>query len=194
MSSDIVEVVTSKVKNKGRVSNKRDKRLDEVKNHKKGERWSEAKKLECAAHYIVLGSPKKVESFTGVPAPTIGEWRKQQWWEDSIRQIRDQHNDELDAKMTGILNQALEGISKGLDEGDTKYDPKTGEFYQLPLSTKDTGVILSIVHDKRAQLRATPNSISNDMSTEQRLDKLAKKFLQFANATEIEGEVIEEED
>lgn len=196
MSSDIVEVATSKVKRKGRVSNKRDKRLDEVKNHKKGEKWSEAKKMECAMHYIVLGSNKKVSQFTGINQGTIAYWRKQPWWEDMVRQIRDQHNDEIDAKMTGIMNQALETLVDRLEDGDTKYDPKLGTFYKLPISARDTSLVLAIAHDKRAQLRATPNSISNDMSTDQRLDKLAAKFLEFASAKEIEGEceIIEEED
>lgn len=196
MSSDILEVATSKVKRKGRVSNKRDKRLDEVKNHKPGDHWSEAKRMECAMHYIVLGSATKVQSFTGVPSATIAKWRQRPWWEDMVRQIRDQHNDELDAKMTGIMNTALESLIERLEEGDTKFDTKTGDFYKLPIGGKDVGVILSIIHEKRSQLRATPNSLSNDMTTDQRLDKLGKAFLKFAAAEEIEGqcEVVIEHD
>lgn len=188
MSEELVEVVSSKIQRRGRVSNKRDKRLDEVKHHKKGEFWSEAKKLECAMLYIVLGIPRKVEEFTGVPAATIHSWRQQPWWEDTVRRIRDEHNDELDSKMTGIMDKALHGIAKGLEEGDTKYDSRTGSFYNLPLSTKDAGVILSIVAEKRAILRATPNSISNDMSTDQRLEKLGAAFKKYSQAKEIDGE------
>lgn len=191
---EIVKTMTDKVKRRGRVSNNRDKRLNEVLHHQPGDKWSDAKKKEVAMHFIVLGSAKKVEQFTGVGATTISSWRRTSWWEEMVKEIRDQHNDEMDAKMTGIMNSALEHLMGNLENGDIKYDTKTGQYYNVPLSARDAGLVLSIVHDKRAMLRATPNSVSNDMSVDQRLDKLAAKFLEYTKAKEIEGEVIIEEE
>jgi len=193
MADEIAEAIDSKIKRRGRVSNKRDKRLEESKYHIQGQRWSDTKKLECATRYIVLGNLAKVEEFTGVPRGTIAGWRSQGWWEDMIRQIRDEHNDVIDSKMTGLLEESIEYVGERLREGDVKYDPKQGTFYKLPISARDATLVMGVVHDKRAMLRATPNSLSNDMSTDQRLERLAKEFARMIKKDEkvIEGEVVE---
>lgn len=190
---ELAHTVTSKIQRRGRCSNKRDKRLNEALHHKKGERWSEVKKREVATYYTVLGDAKKVEKMAGITPGLISGWKKTDWWQDMIKEVRDAHNDEVDAKMTGILDVALNEIAVGLEEGDTKYDTKRGKFYNLPVSTKDKSVVMAIAYDKRALLRGDPTSRTETISTTKRLERLATQFEKFANAKEIEGEVIQED-
>lgn len=190
---ELADALTSKIKRRGRCSNKRDKRLSEALHHKKGEPWSEAKKLEAAAYYMVLGTAEKVEQFTGVPQGTVQGWKRSEWWQDALNQVREDHNDEIDNQMTGIMGKALTRIENMIDEGEVKRDPKTGEYYNIPVGIRDLAVTAAITFDKRQLLRGKATQRVEKVTVDERLNDLSDKFKQFASAKEIEVEVIEED-
>jgi len=191
--NSIEHALTSNIKRRGRCSNKRDKRLSEAKHHVKGKRWSEAKKLEAITYYMVLGNLEKVEAFTGVPKSTIHVWKGTEWWQEGLRQVRTEQNDEVDSAMTEIMHKALGKISTMVDDGEIKRDNKTGEFYNLPVGIKDLSIASAIMFDKRQLLRGQATQRIEKVTVDQRLDDMALKFKQFSSATEIEGELIEDD-
>lgn len=191
---EIAHTMTSGIKRRGRCSNKRDKRLNEALHHKPGELWSEAKKLEAVTYFIVLGKATEVEKFTGIPSATISSWKKQEWWQEMTQQVRSEKNEELDAKLTGILDNALVSIVDRLEDGDTKYVPQHDKFVKVPLTARDLAMNFGILYDKRAMLRGEAIRRVEHVSTDTRLNRLLNKFESFANAKEIEGEVIEDDE
>lgn len=150
--------------------------------------------IECAAHWIVSGSSVKVEKFTGVPAPTIRYWYKTPWWKELVTVIRLAKQDELDAKLTGIIMDATEELSDRVRNGDYVKDEE-GVLERIPMKGTDLAKVNGITYDKRAMLRANPTDKINPRSSsvEDSLKKLATAFEEMSrrvNEKVIEGEVI----
>lgn len=159
----------------------------------KNGKYTAADRIAAVVAWMVTGSMYKAEKYCNVPADTIARWKREsEWWPVLTQQVKKEKNDELEAMMTGILHQSLEGIMERLTEGDTFYDSKDGTTYKLPVKAKDAAVISAVLFDKRQLLRGDVTSRTEKVSTEQRLGKLKDQFEKFSNATEIEGEKVDE--
>ena len=107
--------------------------------------------------------------------------------------------EELDSKLTDIIMVGTEQLRDRLENGNVKYDGKTGQLYRQPLTSgelaKDT---IGIMFDKRALLRGDPTSRIEKTSTDETLRLLANKFIEMTTdkekpAIDITHEVIEGE-
>ena len=156
--------------------------------------WSEQKRIEVAtAHVMGLKAPM-IEVATGVPAQTIRHWRAMDWFKDLVNELQREDDYSADAKLTKIVNKALDTVVDRLENGDFMFDPKSSSFVRKPLKATDVTRIADTMFDKRNLLRGKPTSISG--KTEQisdRLVKLAAEFSRFVTAKTVEGEVIPNE-
>ena len=161
-------------------------------NHKKN--WSEAKKVEVVTTYLALGKAPMTEAVTGVPRQTIRIWKMQPWWKDLEREIRNEEDGELDAKLSRIIDKSLDAISERLDNGEFLLDSRTGSIKRVPVKMRDAARVTTELLDKRNLIRGKPTSITEKISTTDILQKLAAEFAGFVRKQSekvIEGEVID---
>ena len=117
--------------------------------------------------------------LTGIPYATISTWRSKEWYTQAIELIRMQLDEQLDGKMTHVLNKSINKLEQRLEQGDPVVDRNGGITYK-PVTAKDSAIISSIFFDKRNLLRNKPTSITSNQSTDERLQHLADKFREIA--------------
>lgn len=150
------------------------------KNHKDGEWWSDAKRIEVVTTWLALGKIPLVSSCTGVPEGTIRQWRTQPWWKELEISIQTETDQELDAKLAKRIDKALDVIWDRLEHGDFLYDPKSGEFVRKPVNMKDVNKVMIDMVDKRLLLRKQPKEQQSQEAVGDILKNLAKEFEQMA--------------
>lgn len=150
------------------------------KNHKEGEWWSDAKRLEVVTTWLVLGKIPLVSATTGVPAGTIRQWRTQPWWKEIEISVQTESDMELDTKLAKRIDKALDLVMDRLENGDYLYDPKSGEFIRKPVSMKDTWKVSTEMIDKRLLIRKQPKEVQNQEAVGDILKNLAKEFADMA--------------
>ena len=152
--------------------------------------WPDKKRIEVAtAHAMGLKAPM-IEIATGVPCQTVRHWRLQDWFKDLVDELQREDDHSTDAKLTKIVDKALDTVVDRLENGDFMYNSKKNEFVRKPLLAKDVTKIADTMFDKRNLLRGKPTSISGKQEQiSDRLLKLAEEFAKFASAKTIEGEV-----
>jgi len=156
-------------------------------------------KVRAVMAYLVTGTSKQAEKFSGVKATVIRDWKsKSEWWPLVMGECRKKKQDELDAAYTSILHQAVGAISERIENGDEYIDQKTGERKRKLLSARDLAIITGVIYDKRALLRGDPTGRIERRTSGDNLKMLQKNFEKIAQQLEaktIEGTVtrIEEE-
>lgn len=158
------------------------------KNHKEGEWWSDAKRLEVVTTWLVLGKIPLVSATTGVPEGTIRQWRTQPWWREIEISVQTESDQELDTKLAKRVDKALDLVMDRLENGDFLYDPKTGSFIRKPVSMKDTWKVSTEMIDKRLLLRKQPKEAQSQEAVGDILKNLAKEFAEMARK-KVHGEV-----
>lgn len=162
-------------------------------------KYSVEDKLAVALKYSATGSLTKTAKETGVPLMTISDWKnKTEWWEPAVRECRKRKQDELDGKLTEIIDNALEQVTDRVLNGDSKVT-KDG-IVKVPMSGKELSWVAGILFDKRAALRGDPINITKSTTAEDQMKALENKFEEFARkmdangalAKPIEGEFEEE--
>lgn len=148
--------------------------------------YSDEEKLNAVALYATVGSNKELSRLTGINLNTINSWKGTEWWGECMRKIRFEMNDELDAKMTKIVDKALDQVIDRVEAGDYVID-KTGKVKRVPMKGRDLSVVTASVIDKRQLIRGEPTSISSKQTpAETRLEALAQEFAKFVKARTIE--------
>lgn len=148
--------------------------------HKEGEWWSDAKRAEVVASYLILAKAPLVEAVTGVPAGTIRQWKTQPWWKELVEQIQTEDSQELDTKLSTRINKVLEVVQDRLDKGDFFYDSYAKEFIRKPVSLKDTWKTGKEMIDVRQMIRKEKPEQVNQEAVADILKNLAKEFASMA--------------
>jgi hypothetical protein len=163
------------------------------------------KKVHAACVYGVTGSLKESSRLTDIPESQLRVMMTEVWWEDTIKQIREEENASITAKMTTIIDGTLDAMKDRLENGDTYLSNEyvqgeDGKYYRqdklvkLPVKMKDLTMPIGILTDKRQLLRGEATSITGKLAQEDILKQLATKFEGFAKALNIkEPETIDAE-
>lgn len=167
---------------------------DSTKNKRHG--WySDAKKMEVACTYAVSGNARRVSEITHIPEGTIRAWKTTEWWHEIMSRIHQEQNEELDVKLTKLVDKAVDQINDRLDEGDWVYNAKLDKLVRKPVNAKDMAVVTAITLDKRQLLRGEPTARVQKVSENEKLVRLAEEFKKFSQAKEVVSiaKTIEEE-
>lgn len=140
---------------------------------------SEAKRIEAATLYAATGSVIKVADISGISVYTVREWRKQDWFQKLLNEVRNENDEKIDAKFTEIVDKALDLIIDRLKDGDYVLT-KEGDLVRKPVGVRDLALTAAINIDKRQLLRGLPTSRTESISNQQQLEKLAEQFKQLA--------------
>jgi hypothetical protein len=152
--------------------------------------YTDDEKIAAVAAYAAAGTCTRASEVTGIPDYRIRRWKMEPWWEELIQRVRMEKDEELDAKMSKIIDKALEELQDRVNDGDYRMNPN-GQLKRVPITAKDAVTVTKQIIDKRQLLRGRPTSISGSVTTTQHLKNLAEEFKKFANAKEI---VIEKDD
>lgn len=109
----------------------------------------------------------------------------EQWWVDTISQVRREENDQLTAKMTTFVEKSIDAMLERIENGDSVINLKTGETYRTPVRLRDLAIPVGVLIDKRNLLRGEATSRSETLGQEETLRKLGDKFEQFAKKLNI---------
>lgn len=157
--------------------------------HHKPSWYPEEKKIEAATLYAVTGNLKQVSELTKVSTQTLRNWQAEPWWGTVMEKVRRDHNEDIDGKFTGIIQQSLEVLLDRLHNGDVVI-LKDGTERRKPLSARDAAIVQAIIFDKRQLVRGEATTRVEKVDSEAKQKKLKDLFERFARAKTIEGEVI----
>ena len=147
--------------------------------------YSQDQKTDAATLYCVYGDLNEVCRFTDVPVNILRMWKEEPWWIEVQKQVFVEQNDRLSARISGVLDKAIDQIADRLDNGDTTYNPKTGEVTRKPVEAKVLASLFDTLSHQRRVTRGEPTAITAKLGTDNRLEKLEQAFIRFSNATEI---------
>lgn len=166
------------------------------KGHRNQPWYSEEMRIKAACVYAVTGSAAETGRILGIKSTTIRQWKMQPWWPQVIERIRSEKDDEIDVKMTAIIDETVAQINDRLKDGDYIYDVRTGELKRKPMGGKEIAVVTSIMIDKRNLIRQRRAVRTEETAVLDRLKNLAKEFAGFVKAKDItkEATVVDEQD
>lgn len=138
--------------------------------------YSDAKKVEVATTYLALGKIPMVEAVTGVPRTTIRQWKMQPWWSELLNEIQTESDQELDAKLSSIIQRSLEAVNERIENGEFILDSRTGTVKRIPVKLRDVERVAVDLLDKRDLLRGRPEKQKQAELQTDILTKLAGQF------------------
>lgn len=159
--------------------------------------YSDAKKLEVVTTYLALGKIPMVEAVTGVPRATVRQWKLQPWWIEMVNQIQTESDQELDSKLSKIIERSLDAVNERIEGGEFILDSKTGTVKRVPVKLKDVHRVAVDLLDKRDLIREKP---LKEKQAEIQVDILKKLATQFSDWVKlnmkkepriIEGEIVD---
>lgn len=123
-------------------------------------------RLRAALAWAVTGTAQGASDVCGIPRTTIDTWTREEWWLPLVVEARQVKDDELDAKLTKVIDTAMQRLQERLDdpEGMTK------------AMLNQIAITVAICADKRQLLRGLPTSRTERVSSEDRINKLRDEF------------------
>ena len=153
--------------------------------------WSDRKKQEAICMWVTGMPMSQISVELNVPLETVKSWRTKPWWDDIAKDLRSDDKQQLDAKLTKILDKTLSTMMDRLEEGEYIYDQKTGKVKRTPVKLRDATVAMNTVMDKRQLIRREPTKITEQSSSADQLKNLADQFTAFVTGQAIKAEPME---
>ena len=101
-----------------------------------GSRYTDEKRREAAATYLVLGNLRATARQCRVNERTLSDWVKSEWWDSLLQTLHYEKGVELAAKLSEVIDKALLNLADRLDNGDAKIRPD-GTTQRVPVSAKE---------------------------------------------------------
>ena len=134
----------------------------------KGSKYTNDIKTEAAIQYAIKGNQAYVSRILDIPEPTLSEWRKSDWWQSLVDEVRSQKQDEHIARYHMLTDKALSKADQALDELDGKLS--AGDVKSLVVTA-------ATATDKARLLQSLPTTIRGDSST---INSLVAQFNQLS--------------
>ena len=155
-------------------------------------KYTPEQKVGIVTSWVTGSSLRSAALHFNVPFATVRDWKYQgAWWLDTVDKVRTDHNEDLDTYMTGVMDKATKAVVDRIENGDHRYDAKSGETIRVPMLGKDLAVVTAIYTEKRALLRGEATSISITKADPLKdIENKLKEFAKFSQAKQLEGEVL----
>ena len=145
--------------------------------------WKESKRIEAVTTYLSTGNLTETGRMTGVPLKTLEQWKKSDWWKEMEKRIRSDEDQQMDAKLTKIIDRTLEKLVDSIENGEHIYDQRTGQVKRMPAKMRDLNNAFNTILDKRQLIRRQPTKIVEQTTTATQLQNLADQFANFVKKT-----------
>lgn len=163
-----------------------------------GRNYTAEEKIEVCQYWMSGLASRAIEPYVNIPAATIRYWMQQPWWKELLKELRKAKNEELDNKLSRIIDKSADALIDRIENGNFKVNPRTGDLERIPLTSSELSKDgLGIPFDKRALTRgdATSRVVKEEASPEKLLEQLAEQFVRITKLNEpklIEGEVVKD--
>ena len=139
--------------------------------------------MEALTTFMATGSQAMTSAMTKIPEETIRLWRKQDWWKEQMEAIRSDNTTQLDARLTKVMDKALDAVIDRIENGEYIYDNKTGQVTRVPAKLRDIQKVANDSIDKKLLLtkKAASEQEAKKQITADHLVALAKEFAKIAN-------------
>ena len=164
-----------------------------IRGRKAGRRdhYTDKEKLNAVCVFAVAGNSRRVAEITKIPEATIRTWKATEWWNEAMSRIITEQDEELNSKLTKLVDKAVDEVNDRLENGNYVYNPKLDKLIRKPVDAKELAIVTAISIDKRQLLRGQPTSRIERISQDERLLKLSEQFKNFTKAKEVTA-VVEE--
>lgn len=115
-------------------------------------------RMAAAMVWAVTGNAREVERRAGVDQATVSWWVREspEWWVGLVSKCLAMKSRELDARLTGIMDDAIDATLDRLRNGDAVV--YKGEVIRKPVSALQAATIMGIAFDKRQMGRGLATS------------------------------------
>lgn len=144
--------------------------------------YSDEQKMELMKLYLLTGNLALSAATLKIPEITARWWKKKDWWKQLEAEMRQSERIELSAKLKRLAEKAQEATMDRLENGDWKYDAKTGRLFRMPVAMKDAHKVSMDIVDKTMILEK--NLVDAPELEESKADKFAELAARFASLTE----------
>lgn len=160
-----------------------------------GSKYTDERRWEVVALYLVKGSVNAVSRETGVPPSTICSWKKSDWWHDVSNQIAAETEEKRRSGFSLIVEKSIDGVLDRIENGDEVHT-KDG-IKRIKMGGKELMITGATAYDKLRISVGLPTSITeNGVGSRKQLQDLAEQFRQISEQNRtIQGEcreVVEE--
>jgi len=154
--------------------------------------WSYETKLDVCAKILKLGNLRLVSDVTKVPYHTILSWKKHPSWLRIVEEVKSANRQELNSKLSRIVNKSLEKVEDLIDNGDFVLNNKTGEVIRKPISLKDASKVASDLMTQQIKLEELDNrTFVDNVTIVDQLKMLANEFAKFNKRNNNNAQTIE---
>ncbi len=108
-----------------------------------------------------------------------------------VETIQSESNQELDTKLSNIIERSLDAVNERIEGGEFILDSKTGTVKRVPVKLKDVHRVAVDLLDKRDLLRIKPQERQEQAATVDILKKLAGQFAEWAKVHIKEPKIVE---
>lgn len=137
------------------------------------------KRQHAASLYNELGNMRLVSEKTGVPYPTLCDWKGEPWWARLIDEIHAAKAARRNKSVDALIDESLAVVADRLQNGDI-YITKSGDVKRVPAKLKDVSSLTSEMMKQQNALNEQISRISTiESSTADLLINLAKEFKKF---------------
>lgn len=150
--------------------------------HEPRHKFSPEKRIEVVTKFLALGNMRLVAELTGVSYQLIRLWKTQEWWIDLEAEIRASRAIEVDNKLSKIVDKSLETVADRLENGDLKWNRKTGEVERVPVSL---ALAHKVAQESLSQQAVQANKTTHESTAAQaasiadQIKMLASEFAKF---------------
>jgi hypothetical protein len=175
--------------------------LNELDLYSETSKYTPDQKRDMVYAFCSSGNLKKAAQICSVPYEDIKKFRQvSPWFSELVKEYKKERQDELDARMSEIIEAGIGNILDRIHNGDTIMNHKSGKLEKRPLSALDMTRVVAILFDKRAMMRGDPTTRTEKVSTEatlkvimDRMEGVAEKLgIEKKIENSIEGEFEEE--
>lgn len=143
--------------------------------------WSDRQKLEAVTTYLMLGGNVIMTcATTQIPEQTIYKWKKTEWWNTLVNEIKQEERLILSTKLKRVMEKSWEVVGDRLEHGDWQLNQKTGELVRKPVSMRDAAKVATDSVILREKLDMNESFTVHADQIEDKLAKLAKAFQDLA--------------
>jgi len=142
--------------------------------------WSDKQKMEAIQSWLLLGNLALTSRILGIPEITLRVWKRTEWWNDAVQEIKTQDRIQLSSRMKKIVDASLSVVEDRLVNGDFQFDQKSGEVIRKPVNMKDAHKVAIDLQDRQELMEKVEKPENTDDAIEGRLLKLAEKFADMA--------------
>lgn len=146
---------------------------------------TDAEKIRAITLHTQLGNWVEVAKITGIQKETLYSWTKQPWYHELREAVLAEEDNETASRFGKMVRKAQEEVLERLENGDWLV-LRDGTKIRKPVSARDASTIANSATDKRNLLLGKPTSRTEQISTKDRLSKLAEEFKKFAKAKQVE--------